>query len=526
MKGSKTTPTGLSIELLDKKRDTISSVLQDCRSFPDFKYGDVRVEVVETRMGMAQNGQPKLSIEDHRLSVGIRVIAGDGVTAPGYYGFRLSPGGPLTRTLREGLKHAHARALANAREKSASRNRFGPLGTSLSSVNLASIPIVEKQVSPAMKRDPRTISPSEILQYLVPISSRIASYDRHVVFNLVWAQTQLRRQLFCSTEGAYIDQSYAITDGMCMVAAQGDDSNVPLRLSESTGHQCGWELMEAGWREGPIQLPDFESLSLGLARTTVEVAAAPPLKSTDKEVVVVTDPHFNTLLVHEVVGHPSELDRALKMETAYAGRSWLLKDLKENQVGQRVASSHVSAYSDASMDGYGHYLYDDEGTPALMVYHIDKGIFKEFLDSRQTAAITGATPNGSYNATEADFVPIIRMSNTVFGPGDRDPQEIIKDVESGFYVQGHRIPSVAESRENFRISCVKVYEIHRGQLGRLYRDGAVMADTKDYFLHVDASGNDFRMFPIPNCGKGQPMQTKRMSNGGPTMRSVARLVGS
>jgi len=517
--------TGLSVELLDRKRDTIYNILQESRTLPDFKYGDVRVEVVETRMGMAQNGQPKLSIEDQRLSIGIRVIAGDGVTAPGYYGFRLGSGRLLTRSLREGLKHAYVRAIANAREKVSAQKRFGALGASLSTINLAPIPVVEKQVSPAMKRDPRSISAEQILSYLLPISAHIANYHRNVMFNLVWAQTQLRRQFFCSTEGACIDQMNAMTDGMCMVAARGDDSSAPLHLSESTGHQCGWELMETGWQEGPIQLPDFESLSMDLARTTVEVAAAPPLKSTGKDVVVVTDPHFNTLLVHEVVGHPSELDRALKMETAYAGRSWLLKDLQRNQVGQKVASPLVSAFSDASMDGYGHYLYDDEGTPARRVYHIDKGIFKGFLNSRQTAAITGATPNGSYKATEADFVPIIRMSNTVFGPGDRDPQDIIKEVESGFYVQGHRIPSVAESRENFRISCVKVYEIHRGQLGRLYRDGAVMADTKDYFLHVDASGNDFRMFPIPNCGKGQPMQTKRMSNGGPTMRSVARLVG-
>lgn len=517
--------TGLSIELLDIKRDTIRNILQESRSLPDFKYGDVRVEVVETKMGMAQNGQPKLSVEDQRLSLGIRVIAGDGVTAPGYYGSRTGSGEGLSRALREGLEHAHARALSSAREKAAARERFGPLGASLSTVLLAPVPIVKRQVPPVMKRDPRSVSAADILGCLTPLSSRIAALDRHIVFNLVWAQTQLRRQLFCSTEGACIDQGYAMTDGMCMAAAQGDDSSIPLWLSDSTGHQCGWEVIEEGWRAGAIQLPDFESLSLDLARTAVEVAAAPELKSTDRDVVVVTDPHFNALLVHEVVGHPVELDRALKMETAYAGRSWLLEDLKENQIGKTVASPHMTAFSDASMDGYGHYLYDDEGTPARRVYHIDKGVFKGFLNSRQTAAISGVAPNGSYKATEADFVPLIRMSNTVFGPGDRDPQEIIKEVESGFYVQGHRIPSVAESRENFRISCVKVYEIHRGQLGRLYRDGAVMADSRDFFLHVDASGDDFRMFPIPNCGKGQPMQTKRMSNGGPTMRSVARLVG-
>ena len=59
----------------------------------------------------------------------------------------------------------------------------------------------------------------------------------------------------------------------------------------------------------------------------------------------------------------------------------------------------------------------------------------------------------------------------------------------------------------------------------MVRDGGVVSDTGGYCLSVDAVGNDFQLYPIPNCGKGQPMQTKRMSNGGPTMRSRARLTG-
>ncbi len=90
---------------------------------------------------------------------------------------------------------------------------------------------------------------------------------------------------------------------------------------------------------------------------------------------------------------------------------------------------------------------------------------------------------------------------------------------------GHRTPSIAESRENFSISAQKVYEIRNGQIGQLYRGGGMTADTKDYLMKVDAVGKDFRLFPIPNCGKGQPMQTKQLGNGAPTMRSRARLTG-
>ena len=333
----------------------------------------------------------------------------------------------------------------------------------------------------------------------------------------------LERQLFVSSEGANIDQTWAFSQGTCFVVAQGKDGH--QELYDYSGHQRGWEIITRGVEEEFIQLPHLMDFSLELARDTVALAACKPLKATDDEVVVVTDPHYNALLCHEVVGHPTELDRALKFETGYAGRSWFLRDLKENQLGKRVGSDLVTAFSDPTMDGFGHYMYDDEGTPARRVYHFDKGIFGGFSNSRQTAAIMGLEPNGHYKATDASLVPLIRMSNTAFAPGDRDPHDIIREVEKGYYVVGHRIPSIAESRENFRITAMKVYEIRNGEIGEMFRDGGLMSDTRDYFLNVDAVGNDFRLYPIPNCGKGQPMQTKRMSNGGPTMRSRARLTG-
>ena len=60
----------------------------------------------------------------------------------------------------------------------------------------------------------------------------------------------------------------------------------------------------------------------------------------------------------------------------------------------------------------------------------------------------------------------------------------------------------------------------------MYRDGGLAADSRDFLLNVDAAGDDFRLYPIPNCGKGQPMQTKRLGNGAPTLRSRARLTGA
>ena len=140
------------------------------------------------------------------------------------------------------------------------------------------------------------------------------------------------------------------------------------------------------------------------------------------------------------------------------------------------------------------------------------------MNSRQTAAVFGCAPNPHWQATDASLVPLVRMSSTVFAGGDREPADLLKEIDHGYYLVGHRTPSIAESRENFRISARKIYEIHRGEVGRLYRDGGIMADSRDFLMHVDGVGRDFRLYPIPNCGKGQPMQTRKLGNGGPTLR--------
>jgi len=489
-------------------------------------YCDIRLGATEVRLCRAENGAEKESIADCYLGLGVRVVAEDGALASGFWGWVLGRAdlADFPRVVREGVRHAYARARANAREKERIAAAFGALGNALRSLPLAPVPTVRTRVPPVFKRDPGSVPLEEVVRLVTQASREAGAVSPQVVFNTVIGSTALVREVFVSSEGSSIDRTYALTEGLVFVVSRGETGNFDLH--DFTGHQRGWEVLTEGYHNDAIHLDPLEGFARRVAATAVEVSNAPPLRPPEGEVVVVTDPHFNALLCHEVVGHPSELDRALKMETAYAGRSWLLRDLEENMLGRQVASPLVNAISDPTMEGFGSYPYDHEGTPARRVWHIRNGIYTEFLSSRQTAPLLGRESNGHYLAVNPFTVPLIRMSNTAFLGGDRDPRDIIGEVERGWYVVGHRIPSVAESRENFRISAVKVYEIRNGQPGQLFRDGAVMADTMDFFMRIDAVGNDFRLFPIPNCGKGQPMQPKRMSNGGPTMRSVARLTGT
>jgi len=514
------------IEALDGARRILAGLAVEApRRFADLHYADIRLEAVEVRGAVAENGQPKAGIEEVAYALGIRVLAGRRLKAPGYYGAYL--GEPdltkLTRVVRAGLRAAHERALASAEQKALAAGRFGPLGQSLWDTELAPVPVGRDTVGPVFGRDPRSVDPAGAVAAVVAASKAAAGASALIRFNLVAAQTGFERQLFVSSEGADIDQTFALTEGFVFAVAQGEES--AQEFYETIGHQRGWEVIEVGADDGPLKFPGLVDLAVGLAREAAEVANAPPCPTSPGEVVAVTDPDFNALLCHEVIGHPTELDRALKMETAYAGRSWFFRSFEDNELGRPVASPLVTCFSDPALPGFGHYAYDDEGTPGRQVLLIEGGIFRGFMNSRQTAAVIKAEPNGHYKASGAAYVPLIRMSNTVFAAGDRDPQAIIAEVDHGYYLVGKRIPSIAESRENFRISARKVYEIRNGRLERLYRNGGIAADTKDFLMSIDAVGNDFRLFPIPNCGKGQPMQTKRMGNGGPTLRGRARLTG-
>jgi TldD protein len=518
--------TRVSVDLIDTLAPMVETrVREAARRLPDLRYADVRLEVTEGKGAGAENGTPKYSGDDYGFALGARVLAGDRMIAPGYVGQTLGTADldDLDRIVREALERAYRRAMVNGEMKADAREKFGLLGESLADTRLHPIEVRQDTVGAVYRVDPRSMVLADMVRYATDVSRQVAVVDSGVKYNYVGTMTELSRELFVSSEGARIDQSFALTLGSCTVVTV--DGEVSQDLYDALGHQRGWEILLDGVDEPALRFPTFVDFALALAREGVALAAAPVLPTSEREVVVVTDPHYNTLVSHEIIGHPVELDRALKMETAYAGRSWLLGGLTEHQVGRRVASPLVTAYSDPALPGFGHYRYDHEGTPARRVVHIDRGIFRGFMNSRQTAAIFGGEPNGHWKATDASLVPLIRMSNTVFDVGTRSAEDIVKEVDHGYYVAGHRTPSIAESRENFRISARGVYEIKNGELGRLYRDGGIAADSRDYLMNVDAVGTDFRLYPIPNCGKGQPMQTKRLGNGGPTMRTRARVLG-
>ncbi|MBN1419164.1 MAG: TldD/PmbA family protein [Planctomycetes bacterium] len=515
--------THLGIGDLDRALEMLPELLERIvLARPGCRFADVRLTAVESVSADAEDGAPRDAGKDGRAGMGIRVIGGEPIPSPGYIGVPV--GRPdLERFpgfVEEAFDIAWRRARANARAKARLRESLPDVAGNLEETRLAATsPILDRYIV-RLEEDPLALDPRALATRVAEASRSVAACDG-IAFNAIWAGLWIERHLYVSSEGSAIDQVFPFALCDYFLVATGPEG--PYEMDDHLGNQGGVEVFDRG---ANVRGATIEDYAMRLAAEAVETARAPSAPGDLGEVTVVTDPNFNSLLVHEIVGHPVEADRAVKMETAYAGRTWLYRSPQDNWLGKRIAASLVTAYSDPSLPGFGHYKYDHEGTPGRKIIHIDRGVFHGFMNSRQTAAILGEEPNGHYVATSPVLVPLIRMSTTVFGRGTSDPARMVSEVDDGWYLEGMRIPSIAESRENFRITARRIWRIERGEKTHLYRDGGMMADTRAYLASVDAVGKDFEIHPISNCGKGQPMQLRRLGNGAPTMRGRAVLTGT
>src|SRR5438445_13715763 len=116
-------------------------------------------------------------------------------------------------------------------------------------------------------------------RYAAGVSREVAAADPAVKYNWISTLTQLSRELFASTEGALIDQTFALTQGACAVVAVTGAAS--LDLHDVLGHQRGWEILLEGVAEPWHRFPTFRESSVALAAVAAGGAAAPPFGRSD-----------------------------------------------------------------------------------------------------------------------------------------------------------------------------------------------------------------------------------------------------
>jgi TldD protein len=314
------------------------------------------------------------------------------------------------------------------------------------------------------------------------------------------------RTRFASSEGSYIDQTILHT-GAGIEATAVSDGEVQQRSYPGSfrGDYAarGYEFVEA------MDLPGNAERT---AEEAVALLAAPECPST--RTTLVLDGHQVMLQVHESIGHPTELDRVLGMEAAFAGTSFVSV---ADAGSLRYGSDLVNITSDPTIPGgLGSYGYDDEGVEGRCTDLISAGVLVGFQMSRETAAAAGAgRSNGTMRAEGWENFPLIRMTNVNLLPGEGSLDDLIADVDEGVYMATNKSWSIDDKRKNFQFGCEIGWEIRNGRLGRMLRNPRYTGITTDFWGSCDAIAGpeEWRMWGTPNCGKGQPGQTMRVGHG-------------
>lgn len=388
-------------------------------------------------------------------------------------------------------------------------------------IQLAEIPICEDTVDVECKIDFRELSLEEIIQGVLQWNQAIQISDDIVRAITDYASISAKKY-FWSSEGTKIKFIRPIVNVNLGAVAKGTAG------IQAYYEPWGGTFSEQGGTGGHEILGkdgDLTELCNVIGQKAIDLANAKPAP-TIQDTPIVFDPSYMALLVHEIIGHPSEADRVLGWEAAWAGSTWWKGKSADEGNPTQIGSKYVTIYNDPTIpNNFAYMMYDDEGTPCRKATLVNEGILTERLHSRETAFLMGGTPNGTMRANTYEYHPIIRQINVYWGKGDWKADEIIEETKSGVLLKGANIPSIDDQRFNWAISSQEGYLIKKGEVtDHLY--GCIATATTPAFLQsIDAlAGDDQRLF-WSSCGKGDPLQGGTVSNGGPTMRGIATLKG-
>ena len=448
-------------------------------------YADVRGVELETETLTVRGPTVEALDRSESIGFGVRVLAGG---AWGYASSALLNNDEAARAAKTAVDVARASATRISKP-----------------IELVPEPVHDDSWSVDVEIDPFSVALEERVGLLAAASETM---ERVPDVRVGRASMDLLRQKtwFLSSEGSRIDQT-ATHSGAGIEAIAVSDSDVQVRSYPGSfrGH-----LAAAGYET--IAALDLADHAQETAEQAVALLSAPECPS--GVTTLVLDGHQVMLQVHESVGHPTELDRVLGMEAAFAGTSFVgIPDLGSMKYG----SDLVTITADATIPGgLGSYAYDDEGVAGQRVDLVKDGILVGFQSSRETAATTGADrSNGTMRAEGWENFPLIRMTNINLLPREGTLDDLLADVDDGLYFCTNKSWSIDDKRKNFQFGCEVGYEIKNGKLGRMFKNPRYTGITPVFWGNCDAVAgeSEWKVWGTPNCGKGQPGQTMRVGHG-------------
>jgi len=465
-------------------------------SYADVRIGDDRQRALSTK-----NGKLGSASDTESLGIGVRVIA------DGAWGFAASE--DLNRAAVEATA---AQAVQIAKASARLKQHDVYLAPEKPSTAEWTTPIVI---------DPFAVSVEQNLALLIEIDAELRS-----VRGVTLAETNMNfrreQQWFASSEGSKIHQT-KYTSGVGYAAYAFAGSEIQKRsYPTSFGGQ---------WQNKGYELVDELKLIENARRVGEEAVALLKADQCPEGVFdVILDGSQLALQIHESVGHPIELDRVLGMEANFAGTSFLTLDKLRSL---RYGSELVNIVADAREEhgpGLGTFAFDEEGVAAQNTLIITNGLFTGYLSSRETAPMIQAARSGGTLRAEAwNRLPIIRMTNVSILPGKQPltHEQLIAGTDSGVYLETNRSWSIDDKRYNFQFGTEIGWEIKRGKRTRMLKNPSYSGITTEFWNSMNAicSREEWVLWGIPHCGKGQPQQVMGTGHGAAPARFRGVKVG-
>jgi len=453
------------------------------------RYADIRYTATHQQHVKVRNGEVDHLSSTVDRAIGVRVLVGNG------WGFAAS-----TDTSEASMRDTALRAL----EVAAASNIASTQQIVLSDVE----PYTAAWAS-QYQIDPWSIPIEKKIEHLMNATEPMRSDARiHQASGEISCYRQ--EKTFASTLGSFIEQTTTeMGGGIEAVAIEGNEFQ-----RRTYPNPFGGDFQAEGWEF--IERLDLAHKGLQVRDEALALLAAPKAPAGRFDLIVGSAQL--ALQVHESCGHPTELDRAMGLEISLAGGSFLQPDM----LGKfRYGSDLVTIVADATVPGaLGSFAFDDDGVPAQRFPLIDRGMFVDYLTGRDTAPALGRRSNGTVRAESAARIPIIRMTNINLEPGTTPLADIIAGTKRGVFVETNKSWSIDDVRLNFQFGCEIAYEIVDGKLGRLMKNPLYTGITPEFWRSCDAVADrsSWQIWGLPNCGKGDPMQTMRVAHGAPAAR--------
>jgi TldD protein len=451
-------------------------------------FADARVERIWVEELLVRNGELALSNAREEFGIGVSVHA------LGAGGFAALP-----------LQHAHDEASAAAAAARAIEAARALASTMTRPLEFAAEPGHRGEFRTPLELDPFEVPLRERIELLRAAERSLAGRPEVVARE---AGLSLRREERWHVSSDGLDVHQVLTRTGAGIAATAIDAGQCERRSYPASF--GGDFAGRGY-EHVLQM----NLAANGERVRDEAIAlcnAPACEAGVRDLILMGNQLM--LQIHESVGHPTELDRALGAERDLAGGSFAQPSMQGHL---RYGSESVNLVADSTAEGgLDTRGWDDEGVASGRWPIVERGRFVGYHTSRGWAGrIKEASSRGAARAESWYHPAIIRITNLSLMPGNWKLDDLIADTEDAILCDTVKAWSIDQQRVNFQFTTELGFEIKNGRKTRLLRSPTYQGKTVEFWNSCDAvcDASHWRLWGVPNCGKGNPMQIAEMSHG-------------